>query len=559
MHNTARMLDWVSRHRKQVDLALPPLLVLLVACVTALVYFTGGIKFVYSHSMYMPILLAGLIFGVKGGLLIGLVGGLALGPFMPIDVATGERQEAINWLYRTGFFVLVGFINGAASDIVRTYLRHMKWVSQHDLSSGLANQNALFEHISRASLSVKGKHSSTLLVLSLVNEMEMKSAFGFSVIESIVDQLAKRLSDILGETGNVYRIDTVQLGLLIAHDRKESVNDILCPLVDCCRHPFIHQGVPVHADFRLGYVSFDKVRESPEVYLQMAESAVVMAYEKVQDCVHYSSGADASARQNMAVLGELIHALESDQLSLHYQPKVDIATGVIGGAEALMRWNHPSKGNIPPGLFIPRAEQSTLIQMITRFALEQAMQQAVVWQGLGIRFPVAVNISTRNLLQPGFTDQVLGLLEHYGLCGAQLELEVTESALMMDVDRTIDELHRLAAAGITLSIDDFGTGYSSLQYLHKLPVSLLKVDQSFVRRMQNDGQAAHIIEAAVGLAHKMDMKVIAEGVESARIYRMLGDIGCDMAQGYMISRPVPASDFEAWFKGCNGCFHSAAA
>src|SRR5690606_5976927 len=263
---------------------------------------------------------------------IGLIGGLALGPFMPIDVATGEQQETINWLYRTGFFVLIGLINGLASDIVRAYLRHMKWVSQHDLSSGLPNQGALFEHISRASLSGKRKRSSTLLVLSLVNEMEMKSAFGFSVIESIIDQLAKRLADILDGKGNVYRIDTVQLGLLVGHDPRESVNDILCRLVDCCRHPFVHQGVPVHAYFRLGYVSFDKVRESPEVYLQMAESAVVMAYEKVQDCVHYSSGLDASARQNMTVLGELIHALEHDQLSLHYQPKVDISTGRIGGA-----------------------------------------------------------------------------------------------------------------------------------------------------------------------------------------------------------------------------------
>jgi diguanylate cyclase len=559
MRNTLKTLEWISRHRREVHLAMPLLLLLMVGSVTALVYLSGGIKFVYSHSMYFPILLAGLVFGAKGGVLVALLGGLVLGPFMPIDVASGERQETINWLFRTGFFVMVGFINGVASDIVRAYLRHIKWVNQHDIASGLPNRNALFERISRISRPSKKIRKNTLLVLSLVNAMELKSAFGYSVIEDIIIQLAQRLNNVLGLSGAVYRVDTVQLGLLIRYKSGEKIEEGLSPLVDSCRQPFIYQGVPIHADFRLGYVSFEKACEEPEIYLQMAESAVVMAYESVQDCVHYSSGGDASARENMTVLGELLYALEDGQLSLHYQPKVDIATGHVGGAEALMRWCHPQKGNIPPGIFIPRAEQSTLIEMLTRFALEQAMKQAKAWQDRGIRFPLAVNISSRNLLQPGFTDQVLMLLDRYSLKGDQLELEVTESALMMDVDRTIGELNRLAKAGITLSIDDFGTGYSSLQYLHKLPVSLLKVDQSFVSRMQTDAQAAHIIEAAVGLAHKMDMKVIAEGVESSPVYRMLGDIGCDMAQGYMISRPVAAADFEIWFNDCSGHFQRPAA
>jgi EAL domain-containing protein (putative c-di-GMP-specific phosphodiesterase class I) len=220
--------------------------------------------------------------------------------------------------------------------------------------------------------------------------------------------------------------------------------------------------------------------------------------------------------------------------------------------EALMRWNHPERGNIPPGIFIPRAEQSTLINLITEFALEQAMKQIVKWRQHDIHLPIAVNISPRNLLQPGFSDLILQLLQRYDVSGHMLELEVTEGALMTDIARTISELSRLANAKITISIDDFGTGYSSLQYLHQLPISLIKIDQSFVRRLPDDKGAVHIVEAAVTLAHKMGMKTIAEGVEEQSAYKLLADLGCDIAQGFMISRPLPAAEFEKWLAQYKG-------
>jgi EAL domain-containing protein (putative c-di-GMP-specific phosphodiesterase class I) len=222
--------------------------------------------------------------------------------------------------------------------------------------------------------------------------------------------------------------------------------------------------------------------------------------------------------------------------------------------EALIRWNHPVRGPLPPEAFMPRVEQSTLVQVITEFALEQAIAQMALWRQDGIEIPVAVNISTRNLLQPRFAEQVAGLLDHYQFSGESLELEITEGALMMDMERTIEELLRMTELNIIISIDDFGTGYSSLQYLHRLPISLIKIDQSFVRRLPDDKGAVSIVRAAVILAHQMGIKVIAEGVESPAIYRFLKEIGCDLAQGFLLSRPLPPEAFAAWYHQCGGMF-----
>lgn len=535
-----------------------PLLLTMVAAVFVLVYVTGGIKYVYSHSMYIPVLLSGFFFGVKGGVIVGLVGGIALGPFMPIDVHTGESQDTLNWLYRSGFFVLVGALSGVASDSVKSYMRHLDWVSRHDPVSGLPNRNALFDDMKVIGKKKFYPGDMFLTVISVANDMELRSAFGFEVMEELVARLAERIAESDWQDTLVYRVDTGQLAVLAGVGVAAESASFFSDLAAIARTPFLFNGVLIHADFRMGYVRVEPGQKQPADCLREAEAALVVAYEKVQDWVIYHPDISAAARENMSILGELTHAVSNGALSLHYQPKVAMSDGAVHGVEALMRWQHPDKGNISPGVFIPCAEQSTLIQLITRFALEQAMAQMVRWRRSGIHIPVAVNISTRNLLQPGFTDMVLALLENHGLPAALLELEVTEGALMMDANRTIGELTRLADAGVVISIDDFGTGYSSLQYLHQLPVSKIKVDQSFVRRLTRDIQAAHILDAALMLGHKMGMKVIAEGVETVETYGMLANAGCDMAQGYIISRPVRAQEMEHWYRQCGGRFSIAA-
>lgn len=544
--NITKIFQWLGRHQRVIRICALPILAALVIGVYMLVYATGGIKYVYSHSMYVPTLLAGLIFGVRGGIVFGVIGGIALGPFMPIDVATGEQQDTVNWLYRTGFFTLVGFLSGAASDTVRFHLANLKWAAWHDASTGMENRDALLGALSEAANKKTTSHSFVLALVSLENVTELKSAFGFEIIEEIIRQSASRFETAKPNRAKIYRTDTEQIGVLMTDGREQDIDMIIAGLAESSRYPFIFNGIPVHADSRVGYVSFNEVSEAPEVYLQRAESALIVAQQKAQDCVAYTSTINAAAKETLSMLGALTEAVEQGQLSLHYQPKIAMSTGRIHSAEALIRWHHPERGNVSPSVFIPRAEQSTLIHFITSFALNETMKQIAHWQQLGLEIPVAVNISPRNLSHPEFSETVLQLLDKYQLNGDCLELELTEGALMTDMEHTKTELNRLADAKIAISVDDFGTGYSSLQYLHQLPISYVKIDQSFVRRLSSDAGAAHIVEAAVSLAHNMDIRAIAEGVEDKRTYDLLRDLGCDVAQGFWISHPLAAEDFAAW-------------
>lgn len=552
--STTRIFEGLTTNMRTIRIAMLPSLFLLVVAVVLLVYATGGVRYAYVHAMYMPILLASFVFGVRGGLLVGLLCGLAIGPFTPISTTTGEMQDTLNWLYRTAFFMLVGLTSGLFSDCVRSYLRHLKWIMRHDIATQLPNRVALLDALATLQKEDQATSPHLLIVLRLENAMELKSAFGFEIIEELMRQSAQRYEEVLHGQARAYRIDTEQIGILIRNSKDQTIPALLGTLISSTHQPFKFNDIPVHIDARLGYVTFDALVHAPGVYLQQAEAALVVAHESDQDSTLYSPQITSLAKDNLSILGCLMDSMDAGQLSMHYQPKICMRTGTVKSVEALMRWQHPERGNIPPGIFIPRAEQSTLINVITEFALKQAMQQIVVWRSEGIEIPIAVNISPRNLLQPGFVEMILDLLQEYGVDGSLLELEVTEGALMTDMARTIIELHRLAEAKITISIDDFGTGYSSLQYLHKLPISLIKIDQSFVRRLPDDKGALHIVEAAVTLTHNMGMQTIAEGVETAEIYQVLGELGCDIAQGFVISHPLPAAAFTAWHRSHSGQF-----
>jgi EAL domain-containing protein (putative c-di-GMP-specific phosphodiesterase class I)/GGDEF domain-containing protein len=542
--------EWIDQHRRSIHMFAVPALLLMVMGVYALVYMTGGIKYVYSHSMYIPILLSGFTLGIRGGVLVGLFAGIVLGPCMPISIATGEMQDVANWTFRMGIFSLIGFLSGTARDSARFYQEKLKWHTRHNLFTELPNRCALIDHLTELSFHKHDHQLYLLVVISLENAMELKSAFGFTIIQEAIKQLARRFAKSSFPVVN-YHTESTQIAVLSRMENHE-IESLLYELTEACREPILYNNVLIHIDTRMGYITFDNVVESPDTYIHWAEAALTVAYETGRDIMAYSPVMMSATEDNISLLGELKDAVRNGQISLHYQPKIDIATGDISGVEALMRWNHPKRGNIPPSEFIPRAEQSTLIDLITEFALEEAIAQLAQWQKVGIDVTIAVNISTHNLLQSNFTDFIVRLLSQHSVSGEFLELEITEGALMMDVERTIDELRRLSDLNIIISIDDFGTGYSSLKYLHQLPISLIKIDQSFVQRLPSDKGAAYILEASVMLAHNMGIKAIAEGVENKEVYDFLHDLGCDMAQGYLISRPMAAKDFETWYRACEG-------
>jgi diguanylate cyclase len=549
---TIRLLGWLERHARAVQWVMAPLLVLMVIGVYLLVHATGGIKYVYSHSMYLPIVLAGMVYGGKGGVLVGILGGITLGPFMPIDVETGEAQETLNWLYRTGFFTLIGFFGGVFSDLVFAQLRRVNWLLRHDEHTGRPNRLALLESL--FAKDARGEPSApanrALVLFSLENSQELQSVFGQDVVHQVIGQLAERIESLLlPESGCVYRTSAHQIAVLTYNQNRSEIEAFIDLAAQRSRKPFQLRAISIHGDIRTAHMTLERPVASPESFLQGAEAAFLTTSQKEWQVVSFTEKMAANALENLRILGELYEALNRRQLVLYYQPKVAISTGAVYGVEGLLRWHHPSRGSVPLEKFIARAETSTLIDLLTTTAIGQALSQWVRWQQQNIQLVVAVNISPRNLLQPGFTDMVLEQLDRYGVDGAALELEITERALMVDAQRTIRKLTYLADARISISVDDFGTGYSSLQYLNALPISSIKLDQAFIRNLPQDSRIARIVEAIVGLAHTLDIKVVAEGVASQDAFDFLGRIGCDMAQGYHISPPLPVADLSVWLSG----------
>jgi len=263
-------------------------------------------------------------------------------------------------------------------------------------------------------------------------------------------------------------------------------------------------------------------------------------------CALYSGPHDDERKRRLALLGDLRRAIDADELTLYCQPKVDIETSRFCGAEALMRWKHPQQGMVSPSVFVELAESAGLITPLTHWVLEAAFRARHRWHETDFEQPLAVNLSARDLHDPRLVDRVRGLILKWGTKEGWMQLELTESALMIDPDTVIDTLARLRDLGVELMVDDYGTGYSSLRYLQQLPVSSIKIDQSFVRRMIDDPESAAIVRSTVELCHALHMRAIAEGVEDEPVWNALRDVGCDVAQGYHVGRPLPVAEFPQW-------------
>lgn len=550
--NKTIFLEWMAQQRQIIRFISIPVILALIIGITFLFNHTGGVQLGYSHAMYLPVLLTGFLFGLRGGVLSGLVAGFMLGPFVASQLLGADAQHAGNWLFRLLSFSSIGLLAGLASETTCSYQQRLKWLLQHNPLTSLPNRRALIKTLQDYAAGSDEAQRVLLAVVCCENETELRSAFGSHVVEQTIVQLADRFARPGGKV-EIFHSGLCQISLLFRLNDAEA-DPLLARLLEDSREPVLYDQLQIHIDTRIGYVVFKPGDALAEECVNMAEAALIVARQTSRDIVAYNPAIRTATEDNIRLLGQLKQALETGQLTLHYQPKVQIDTGNIYGAEALIRWEHPSQGMIPPIRFIPRAEQSTLIDVITEFVLEQAIQQLSSWQKAGITVSISVNISTRNLLKPGFSKFIAQLLQRYSLSGELLELEITEGSLMLDVEHTIIELKRLTQLKIVISIDDFGTGYSSLQYLHQLPISVLKIDQSFVRRLPQDQGAVHIMEAAVLLAHNMGLKAIAEGVENQQIYQFLASLGCDMAQGYLIAKPLPPEQFAAWYRQQAGVY-----
>jgi len=313
----------------------------------------------------------------------------------------------------------------------------------------------------------------------------------------------------------------------------------------------------IHRPFRIGEVEFGLVArigvalshedgiDTRKVW-QRARTALSTARNTRKHYVLYSlekGGADA---RKALLTADLRHAINDDQLFLHYQPKIDLKTGRVTGVEALVRWQHPQLGIVPPDQFIPLAEETGMITQLTHTVFHKVLQQCQAWNQAGMGTKIATNLSMQDLQDDEFADQIPGLLASYGVSPSQIGLEVTETAIMSNASHVIDTIKSMRKMGLWISIDDFGTGYSSLAYLKNLPVNEIKIDRSFVTNMSEDNHDTIIVRSVIDLAHNLGLQVVAEGVENRKTKEMLDTFKCDTAQGYYISKPVSPVEFKSW-------------
>jgi len=513
-----------------------------------------------TYLSFIPIICTAFFFGEMAGLFFGAAVATC---FSPLWIDLSDYGSPV-WVIRAFGYAAVGLVVGNLSNALRNYLHFEENIRVTDISTGLPNRQALCDKLAELSaLQISGHFAIVVIVIS--NRKILSDTFGGDVTRSIFNQFKDKCAELTKKMNaeiETYSINSDQIAFFFRKNNednlraKEKFEDTLMSIT---KKNFLHNGFFIHVDSRLGIYRFSDFSEANlgELPLRYAEEAADTAVKQMKDLVVYGpsnliQGAKKSKISD--ILGEIDLAIRSRWMFLAYQPKIDMATGKINSVEALIRWNHPVRGFVPPGLFIPQAEQSTLIENITDFVIRQAILQLKLWQRSGIYVNIAVNVSTYNLLQPNFVNKVLNLLKERNLPPESLEIEITESALITDFQHILDGLNRFHDANIKIALDDFGTGYSSFQYLQKLPINYLKIDQSFVRNLGTNRESKEIVKAIVNLAHAIDVKTIAEGVETLSDYEYLNNVKCDMGQGYFMAKPLTSNNFVSWYSENNGVF-----
>jgi diguanylate cyclase (GGDEF)-like protein len=430
----------------------------------------------------------------------------------------------------------------SASRRLRDESRRNEYQASHDALTGLPNRASLHDRIARKLADCPPDRSVALVLLDLDRFRDVNDTLGHGHGDLLIRQTAARLTESVGAGATVARLGGDEFGVLLP-DVGDGLGAVVIAeaLRVALRTPIEIDGVSLVVEASAGVSMYPGDATDATAMLQHADVAMYVAKQTHRGVALYDRADDEHSPDRLRLLADLALAIEDGQLVLHYQPKVRM-DGTVRGVEALVRWQHPSRGLLPPSEFIPAAERTGLIHPLTDVVLSQALAQARTWLDAGTPTPVAVNVSTRTLLDAGFVERVFALLAAHRMPAELLVLEITETTIMEDPDRALVVLTLLADAGVRLSIDDFGTGYSSLAYLKALPVHELKIDRSFVSGMSGNVRDRVIVDSTVALGRRLGLDVVAEGVEDEATRLALTELGCELAQGFLFSRPVPAAD-----------------
>jgi diguanylate cyclase (GGDEF)-like protein/PAS domain S-box-containing protein len=428
----------------------------------------------------------------------------------------------------------------------RAQQRRLQYQATHDSLTGLPNRAALLAHLDAAFATQSVRPALALLMLDLCRFKEVNDTLGHNVGDLVLCNVAQRFSETLGDRGFISRIGGDEFTVVLPSAEREMVASVAQQLADCLRAPIDVAGISIEVGVSIGVSHFPFDAHDAYTLLRQADVAMYVAKRRGATVEYYDAAHDENTVRKLAIGGELRSAITNQSLELHFQPQVNLRTGLVESAEALLRWFHPAQGAISPAEFIAIAEATDLIRPLTEWSLKVSLAQIRSWRERGVHVRIAVNLSARLLQDTAFPAQLAKLLAESGVAANSLELEITESAMMLDPARALRVIQEIARLGVFISIDDFGTGYSSLGYLRDLPVNSLKLDKSFVMGMRNTSDDRVIVESTAQMAHALKLELVAEGVESEWDARFLAAAGYDFAQGYHFCRPMPADKCLAW-------------
>ena len=439
--------------------------------------------------------------------------------------------------------------------------RKILTLAYQDPLTGLANRSR-FSEVLQAAIGVAraaagqaagaAAHEVAILLMDLDRFKYVNDTLGHSVGDHVLEQVARRIERSAAAATCVARLGGDEFAVLLSGAQPEVVARTAHDIVAALESPILYQGQPLDVGTSIGIAHYPEHGSDAQTLVRNADIAMYAAKRNKSGCQSYDPHYDTNQQEHLSLLGELRQAVEANELRLYYQPKVSLHSSNVHAVEALLRWHHPKRGIVAPALFIPFAEHTGYIKVLTQWVLAEAVRQCGEWCRNGLRLQISVNISARDLMNRELPDQIAALLAAHDVPAVLLCLEITESGFMEDPAHAQKVLDRLAALGLRLAIDDYGTGYSSLSYIMKLPVQELKIDRSFISRMIGNPDSSTIVRSTIELGHSLGMKVVAEGVEDLEGWNLLRHLGCDDAQGYYMSPPLPAAALVAWMREHDG-------
>ncbi|WP_180961938.1 putative bifunctional diguanylate cyclase/phosphodiesterase [Salinivibrio kushneri] len=514
---------------------------LLFASTTFYLWFHG---FPSNNGSTLLLLIPMII----GSLLYGLIGMIvsSLSVFLVLYGLSYGQDVAVSYWFRfTIFFLISGFVS-LFVQVQAHYEHRINYLLNHDLWTKLPNRLALWQAIDNQLCTKNMAQSPNGLAVITINNLDSISlTFSHNVADELLLTLWERIIDVFYPGAKAYHYHRERLAVLF-HNPEPNTDTLQCKLANICAESVKYDGIPIHFSVYVGYVPIDYNRRGKRTIINEAESALLQAIADDKQLVEFNAEMRRDQRAALAILGSVRMAMAAGELTLHYQPKINLKTNRVVGFEALSRWYDPKFGALSPADFIPLIEKTEIIHDFTYWVIDLALKTIKEWSSDGPDNFIAVNVSSHNLLNESFSDKVTSLLKKYELPPSVLEIEITESEIMKNPEKSIKVLQELSDIPVMISIDDFGTGYSSLACLNRLPATTLKIDRAFISQLNNDEDVKAILTAAIDLGHTLGMTVVAEGIETENQRKILQELGCDIGQGYLFAAAMPESEARSW-------------